>query len=149
MTRFARRTVTKLALGLVLMTGALGGPLLAGGAHAQLSTCRTDPIVTLSNGVSITMWATMQTDISNVKSVTYVLHVPAGVTLKSVSYDTNGSLEHLSLVADQTGTHYADQTSVTLTSGSVSMTAYATRQDSTVASKNGTTGTTIGLNWCT
>jgi hypothetical protein len=149
MTRFSHRSLTKLVLGLVILTGALGGPLLAGGAHAQIGACRTDPTVTLSNGVSVTMWATMQTDISTVQSVTYVLHVPKGVTMTGITYDSSGSLEHVSIVADQTGTQYEDVTTTTLTSGSVSMTAYATRRDSTVASQNGTTGKAITLHWAT
>jgi hypothetical protein len=95
------------------------------------------------------MWADISTDISNVTSVNYVLHVPAGVTMTGVSYDANGYLEHLSIVADQKGTHYADETTVYTTVSKVSDTAYATRQDTTVATKSGTSGTTVTLNWCT
>ena len=132
------------ALALALLAGSL-----ATDAHASITYCRTDPTVTLSNGVTVTMWAQISTNISSVSSVNYVLHVPAGVTLKSVTYDTYGYLEHLQIVADQSGTHYADNTTVTLTSGNTSVTAYATRQDSTVASKTGTSPNTITLNWCT
>jgi hypothetical protein len=134
---------------LILALGALCSGLMTNPVHAQISACRADPTVTLSNGVAVTMWATMQTDISNVKSVNYILHVPTGVTMTGITYDANGALEHVSIVADQTGTHYEDVTTAALYSGSVAMTAYATRRDSTVASKNGTTGTAITLNWAT
>jgi hypothetical protein len=138
------------ALGALTLSAALFVlPLGPAAAHAQIGACRTDPTVTLSNGVSVTMWATMQTDISTVQSVTYVLHVPKGVTMTGITYDSSGSLEHVSIVADQTGTQYEDVTTTTLTSGSVSMTAYATRRDSTVASQNGTTGKAITLHWAT
>lgn len=133
----------------ILALAALCSGLMTNPVHAAISGCRADPTVTLSNGVSISMWATMQTDISNVESVNYVLHVPTGVTMIGITYDASGSLEHVSIVADQTGTHYEDVTTTTLYSGNVSMTAYATRRDSTVASKNGKTGTAITLNWST
>lgn len=77
-------------------------------AFGQTNTCRTDPTVTLSNGYVLTMWANISTDISNVNSVNYVLHVPKGVTIKNITYDANGGVENIQLVADQSGTHYSD-----------------------------------------
>jgi hypothetical protein len=53
------------------------------------------------------------------------------------------------IVADQSGTHYSDSTIVYTTTAGVAVSAYATRQDSTVASKSGQSGTAITLNWCT
>jgi hypothetical protein len=132
---------TILLAGTLLLTGSVG-------AHAA-SVCRTDPTVTLSNGYTATLWADISTDISSVSSVSYVFHVPKGVTIKSISYDANGYVEHVSLVADQSGTHYEDVTTVTTTTPNMKYSAYATRMDSTVASKNGQSNGSVTLNWCT
>jgi hypothetical protein len=145
--RFKTRRSIQMAGGAMLLAGAL---LLTGtvGAHAA-SVCRTDPTVTLSNGYTATLWANINTDISQVNSVSYVFHVPKGVTIKSISYDANGYVEHVSLVADQSGSHYEDVTTVTTTTAGVGYSAYATRMDSTVASKNGKSNGYVTLNWCT
>lgn len=118
-------------------------------AFGQTNTCRTDPTVTLSNGYVLTMWANISTDIGNVNSVNYVLHVPKGVTIKSITYDANGGVENIQLVADQSGTHYSDVTTVDTVTTGVGYSAYATRQDSTVASKSGASDGSVTLNWCT
>jgi len=118
-------------------------------SSANVGACRTDPTVTLSNGYSATLWAIIQTDVSNVTGVTYQLHVPQGVTVSNVSYDANGSLEHLQVVADQKGKQYYLTTTVTTTTSKVAYTAYATRQDSTVASANATTPNSVTLHWAT
>jgi hypothetical protein len=123
--------------------------ILVSGAFAQTVSCRTDPTITLSNGYVLTMWANISTDISHVHSVNYVLHVPKGVTMTNVSYDANGSVEHIQIVADQSGTHYSDVTTVDTATSGVAYSAYATRQDTTVATKNGTSDGTVTLNWCT
>lgn len=121
----------------------------ATGASAQLASCRTDPVVTLSNGYTVTLWANISTDISHVTSVNYTLHVPRGVSIKTISYDANGSVETVQLVADQSGSHYSDVTTVNTTTTGVAYSAYATRQDSTVASRSGQSDGTVTLNWCT
>jgi hypothetical protein len=131
-----------LLAGTLLLTGAVG-------VHAQLATCRTDPTITLSNGYTATLWADISTDISHVNAVSYVLHVPKGVTLKSISYDANGSVEQVSIVADQSGSHYEDLTTVDTSNSGVAYSAYATRMDSTVASKGGKSDGSVTLNWCT
>jgi|SRR5579884_655250 len=132
--------------GLVLLAWLVAGPLTS---SASVGGCRTDPTVYLSNGYVVTLWADISTDVSNVTSVNYVLHVPTGVTVTSVAYDANGSLENLQVVADQKGTHFELQTTVMTTISKVQFTSYATRHDSTVASKNGTTPNMVTLNWCT
>src|SRR5688572_14739040 len=59
-------------------------------ASAALATCRTDPIFRLSNGDIVTVTLAIGTAEANVKSVTYILHVPAGVTVKQVTYTAGG-----------------------------------------------------------
>jgi hypothetical protein len=140
-----RRLRLRVGLPLAVSVAVLLGQVV--GASAQLVSCRTDPTVTLSNGVSVTMWATISTTISHVQSVNYVLHVPAGVKMTGISYDANGSLEHVQLVADQTGTQYEDITTVDTTSTGVGYTANATRQDTSVATMAGKSDGTVTLHW--
>jgi hypothetical protein len=109
--------------------------------------CRTDPIVTLSNGYQMTLWSDIYTDVSLVRGVSYTLHVPVGVSVQGVSYDQNGSLETLTVVADETGGRYSVTTNVSLISGIAPVTVFATRQNSTVAMAVGVSGLNIALNW--
>jgi hypothetical protein len=59
-------------------------------ASAMLTRCRTDPIFTLSNGEKITVVLDINTNESGVIYVNYVLHVPAGVTVKNVVFTAGG-----------------------------------------------------------
>jgi hypothetical protein len=127
---------------------ALATALTTGISHAS-SYCRTDPTVALSNGVSVQLWADIQTDLSNVNGVAYVLHVPKGVTMTGITYDATGYLENVQIVADQSGTHYELTTNVDTGTQKVGVTANAIRRDGTTAAKTGTSGTAITLNWCT
>jgi hypothetical protein len=108
--------------GLAAVVGVV--TLLSGSADAAYSSCRVDPIVTLSDGTQITMYVTLGTDISSVLSVDYELHIPKTASVRSVTYDQYGSLEHLTVVQDQQPGNY--HTYVTpYTKSSVSATAYA------------------------
>jgi hypothetical protein len=60
-------------------------------ASAALMKCRTDPIFHFSNGDQISVTPEISTDPSNIRDIHYVLHVPAGVTVRSVTY-TNQNL---------------------------------------------------------
>src|SRR5579872_5203638 len=90
----------------------LAGSLMAGSVFASVSVCRTDPTVYLSNGVAVQLWDSIGTSIGNIAGVSYVLHVPKGVSLSGISYDSTGYLESVSVVADQSGSHYEDVTTV-------------------------------------
>lgn len=57
-------------------------------ASAALVRCRTDPIFLLSNGDVINVTVDISTDAANIRNIHYVLHVPAGVTVKKVTYTT-------------------------------------------------------------
>jgi len=89
-----------------------------GDAFAGVTVCDTDPIVTLSNGAVVTMVDHVSTTQSDLQTVSYTLHVPAGVTVTNVQYDTVfGSLESLSVVADQaSGNYWQDTVATTGTS---------------------------------
>lgn len=61
-------------------------------AAAIVSGCRGDPKVWLSNGTKVTMTASIAADASQVKTVTYTLHAPRGVTVDKIVY-TGGDLK--------------------------------------------------------
>lgn len=59
-------------------------------ASAALARCRVDPIFVLSNGDVVTVTVDVFADPSRVHNVTYVLHVPTGVTVKAVIHTARG-----------------------------------------------------------
>jgi hypothetical protein len=133
----------------VALAAALTGTVLGGTSSAASTYCRTDPTISLSNGVAVQMWAQIDTDLSNVTSVSYVLHVPTGVTATGISYDSTGYLEHVQVVADMSGTKYSDVTTVQTSVPKIQVSANAIRRDGSTATKNGTSGTAITVNWAT
>src|SRR5947207_893660 len=86
---------TLLAVGLA---AGLSAPL---SALAGFTPCRTDPVVTLSNGVAITLSATVYDAPSDIQNIAYVIHAPAGTTVTSVDYlgDPYASLESVQFYA--------------------------------------------------
>jgi hypothetical protein len=114
--------------------GALGAAILATGllarvvqpspAHAALTRCSTDPVVTLSNGVTLEVNVSIQDTLSDVTNVSYALNIPTGVTVKSVAYpDGSGSISTLTWTAKNTIGNYDDNTVVTTKTPNISMTA--------------------------
>ena len=90
---------------LALALGAaslLAVSLAAPAAHAALSRCSTDPVVTLSNGAQVTMSNDIYDASTNVTKVAYILHAPGGTTVTSVSYanSTTGIPETFTFYAD-------------------------------------------------
>lgn len=74
----ALRGLAGLALLAMTVFGALGG---SGGAFAGSQSSRTSTHVTLSNGAVLDIALQIGIDAASVRSVTYTLHVPPGVTL--------------------------------------------------------------------
>jgi hypothetical protein len=97
-------------------------------AFAALVRCRTDPIFTLSNGVVVSVTPDIGTAPANVRNISYVLHVPAGVTVKNVAY-TAVSLripEHYQVRQDSAAKTYKVDTVVTTqNTGRVDVIVYA------------------------
>lgn len=76
----------RLRLGLpvaVLLLGTIGQVV---SAEAHTATCRTDPTITLSNGVTLSLYEDIGDSPSDVMGIRYMLIVPEGVTITSVSY---------------------------------------------------------------
>jgi hypothetical protein len=76
--------ITRL-IGFLILTGII---FFSPTAHASaaLVRCRTDPIFVLSNGDVINVTLDIGTGANNIRKITYILHVPAGVTVKRVAY---------------------------------------------------------------
>lgn len=113
MTRLRRSPRALLATS-ALTLGMLAGSMLATGAQAHITYCRSDPQVFLSNGMKVELTATISTDSSYVDSVKYVLHAPAGTSVTSVVY-TGGAFagkESLSFYADGPANEYDGSTTV-------------------------------------
>lgn len=71
-------------------------------AQASLLHCRTDPIVTLSNGDVVIITVDIDADPTQVQRIDYTLHVPAGVTATNIVYtgSDRGLNENLTLLQD-------------------------------------------------
>lgn len=118
----------------VLLGGALlavsffSGPLHPIGAKAMLSTCRSDPQVTLSNGAVIDLQAGIEDSASDVQEIVYVLHAPAGTHVLTFS-NTDGLLglvERFEFYADDAANTYDTYTRVTTGTTTASVTATST-----------------------
>jgi len=86
-------------------------------ASAALLRCRTDPVFVLSNGDVISIIVDIGTDASNIKNISYLLHVPSGVTVKRVAYTAVnlGIYEKYQVSQDSPARTYTVDTIVTLT----------------------------------
>jgi hypothetical protein len=89
------------------------------GVSAALVKCRTDPIFSLSNGDIVTVTLDIAADASNVKRVSYTLHVPAGVTATSVVFTpgTIGRKEVYKIIQDSPLGIYTSESALSMLSG--------------------------------
>ena len=113
-------------------------------ASAALTKCRTDPIFQLSNGDKLTVILDISADATNVRNVTYVLHVPAGVTVTKVVYTAGGlgTKEIYKVNQDSTAkTYKTDILVTTQNTGSVAIIATAKLNTTYTGSASGKTGT--------
>lgn len=104
-------------------------------ASAALVKCRTDPIFKLSNGDVVNITLDISADASNVRNVTYSLHVPAGITVTKVTYTAGGlgTKETYKIYQDSPAKTYTTDTLVTTqNTGSIAVIA-TTRLNATYA----------------
>lgn len=129
---------------LLLILGVVTLLLPTGQASAALRSCHSDPIFKLSNGDVINITLDMSTDAANIRNVTYILHVPAGVTVTRVTYTSGGigTKEMYKVYQDSPAKTYTTDTVVTTqNTGSVQVVA-TTRLNATFAkSVSGYSGT--------
>jgi len=58
----------------LLVAGFLVASSLAAHAEAAFGACRSDPLVTFPNGITVDLHATIGANLSDVRHVSYVLH---------------------------------------------------------------------------
>ena len=107
-----RRTRLRMLIALCALVVLAQHPL---GVSAAIRSCRADPIVWLSNGDSVQMTVEVAADASDVRSIIYTLHAPAGATIDRIVY-TGGALqskEEVVFIADQPAGQYVSDTVVT------------------------------------
>jgi len=82
--------------------------LVVAQVNAASMTCRSDPIVFLSDGIRLQIGVTVDTSANDVISVQYQVHVPAGVGINHVIYVPQWAKnkEIVTLVADQPADSY-------------------------------------------
>ncbi|HUP27985.1 MAG TPA: hypothetical protein VM409_06080 [Chloroflexia bacterium] len=116
------RLVTSTLLAITALLAFSIGP---GRAFAGLSGCRTDPVVILSNGAQLQMQADISTRYSDVESVVYTVHAPAGSRVVLILYTDNplGSLERVRFYADAAPNNYQVETVVDTRVGGAQVTA--------------------------
>lgn len=104
---------SRLIFFLLLVAAVLLAP--AGHASAALVKCRTDPIFAMSNGDVLNITLDISADAIYVRNVTYVLHVPAGVTVSRVTFTAGGlgRKETFKVVQDNPAKTYTTDTVVT------------------------------------
>lgn len=108
----------------VLAAGLLIGPLAP--AHAAIAACRSDPTVTLSSGVQVTLYEDISDTATDVSSISYQLHIPVGVTVKSIAYSgaVPSSVQSVTTYADEGAGNYDAYTVVNTRTPNISVTAY-------------------------
>ena len=111
--------------GALLCAALLAGTVFVPSARADLVGCRSDPVVILSNGVTVDLTATINDTEADVQQVAYALHAPMGTSIVSVLY-TSGALgpkEVLQFFADSTAGVYRSLTQVRTGSHGVAVAA--------------------------
>jgi hypothetical protein len=114
-------------LGAFILSGSLlASPGLAP-AHAELAGCYSDPVVVLSNGLTLDLSNTINDADTDVRQVSYTIHAPAGTSVVSVTYTSGplGPKETLEVVADGGMDQYSIASVVTTLTPSISVVASA------------------------
>jgi len=108
-----------------LVAGLYMAAVPSGTARASIGGCRSDPVVTLSNGVVLDLSAAIADTADDVRGTTYTLHAPVGTRVVAV-VGTDGVLgltERFVFQADQGVSTYVTQTVVQTGQGGVAVSA--------------------------
>ena len=121
----------------------LAGSLLATNAQASVTYCRSDPVVTLSNGVQITLYEDISDSASDVTGISYQLHIPVGLRVTSISYmgAVPASLQTITAAADENTGNFDAYTVVTTRTVNIPVTAFMS-----ATSTSGTTAVSCHTN---
>lgn len=129
MSNSSRRRAASVSLGAFpLLLGLLAGPLLPRHARAAFVSCRSDPVVTLSNLAQIDLQADINDSTSDVQHIVYTVHVPAGTSVLSVLNTDSvvGLAEAVRVYADNPANTYDTYTTVSTGQSRVAVTATTT-----------------------
>ncbi len=107
---------------LLLSASALAATLPAGQARAAVA-CRADPVVTLSNGITVDLHVTVNDAFGDLKHVSYVLHGPPVASAIAAYPDGTGAISSFTYVPDNNVGNY-DADIVVTTGKTVAMTGY-------------------------
>lgn|SRR5579884_3956138 len=148
-----RATLRILSTRRLLATGLIGlglaGDLgIAGAVHAQYAACRSDPVITLSDGSSGSIYETIQDATTDIKSITYQIHIPVGLKVVSVQYsgDVPATQQSLTWTADNPAGKFDEYVTVKTGVAKAQMTAYAASSSGTKSLQvSGNTNTTLHL----
>jgi hypothetical protein len=129
----------------VLGAAALALSLTSSGVHAQISACRSDPLVTLSNGDQITLYEDISDTATDVTKITYQLHIPVGLSVKAITYSgaIASKLQTISVTPDENIGNYDAYTVVFTKTPNIPVTAYMTANTTTSTQTAGHSGQTL------
>jgi hypothetical protein len=98
---------------------------LPGVTYASL-LCRSDPKVTLSNGVTLNIGVSIAAKVQDLMGVSYEVHVPEGVSMTNTIHTPGWAtdVETFSLIADQKADEYYVTTTVDTRLGDAAILAY-------------------------
>lgn len=104
----------------------LASSLLAMNAQASITYCRSDPVVTLSDGTQITLFEDIYDTSSDVTGITYQLHIPVGLHVSSISYAGAilSKLQTITTTADENTGNFDAYTMVSTKTANISVIAY-------------------------
>ena len=138
---YRRRSPIKHLITLVgfLLVGLALSESFAPISEAAVGGCRADPIVILSDGTILDVSAKIDTDVSNVLEIHYVVHGPHGVQLvAALSTPTLGfeGKESFTYYDDAAPKRYITETLVQTSYDQVSVTAQTTFLNVTISLSN-------------
>jgi hypothetical protein len=96
----------------VLTAALLAGTVAPYMAHAQLVGCRSDPVVSMSDGTQLDLNAVINDSSNDVKQVIYTLHVPVATYVIAYTPGLLGSKQVVQVTADQNPKTYETITMV-------------------------------------
>lgn len=104
----------------VLLTGLVRTPALA-----KLVSCRSDPVVVLSDGTIVDVSADIETLPFRVTEVHYTLHIPEGLTPILIIHTPTWltTTETFTIFSDMPPNRYSSETTVSTVSSNIGVTA--------------------------
>ena len=107
----------------VLVAALLAGLVAPHMAHAQVSGCTADPVVSLSNGTQLDLYASIDDSSQDVQQVTFSVIVPRGVQEVAYTPGLLGSKQVVNVYAHGGPHSYTTRTLVTTQTSGIHVTA--------------------------